>query len=65
MPREHEIPWRGCILLDDEMNAHWQADELPLPYVMAFNANEREWQSQQDRLRKFFEQIDTALRKVV
>jgi hypothetical protein len=36
----------------DSMNAHSQADEPPLSFVMEFNAAQREWCEAQTRLNK-------------
>jgi hypothetical protein len=44
----------------DSMNAHSQADEPPLSFVMEFNAAEREWHEAQDRLNKMLKTLSTA-----
>jgi hypothetical protein len=44
----------------DSMNAHSQADEPPLSFVMEFNAAEREWQEAEDRLSKTLKTSRTA-----
>ena len=43
MNREPQISWRRHIVFDP-MNAHSQADDPALMYVMQFNADERECQ---------------------
>ena len=43
MNREPQISWRRHIVFDT-MNAHSQADDPALMYVMQFNADEREFQ---------------------
>ena len=43
MNREPQISWRRHIVFDT-MNAHSQADDPALMYVMQFNADEREGQ---------------------
>jgi hypothetical protein len=48
----------------DAMDAHSQADEPPLAFVMEFNAAEREWHGAQARLNKMLEDIIQRLPKV-
>jgi hypothetical protein len=43
------------------MDAHSQADEPPLSFVMEFNAAEREWHEAQARLNKMLEDIESSL----
>jgi hypothetical protein len=43
MNSEHQVSWHRHIVFDP-MNAHSQADDPALTYVMQFNADEREWQ---------------------
>jgi hypothetical protein len=45
----------------DGMDAHSQADEPPLSFVMEFNAAEREWHEAQARLNKMLEDIESSL----
>jgi hypothetical protein len=44
-------------------NAHSQADEPPLSFVMEFNADESEWREAQTRLKKMLEDIESGLRR--
>jgi hypothetical protein len=48
----------------DPVNAHSQAGEPPLCFVMEFNAAEREWRETQDRLQQTLEDIENSLRTV-
>ena len=50
-------PGRGVVTFD-AVNAHSQAGEPPLCFVMEFNAAEREWQ---DRLKRMLEDIENRL----
>lgn len=43
------------------MNAHSQANEPPLTYVMEFNTSERECQQDED-VRKVLEEFEASLR---
>jgi hypothetical protein len=52
-------PGRGVVTFD-AVNAHSQAGEPPLCFVMEFNAAEREWQ---DRLKRMLEDIENRLRR--
>jgi hypothetical protein len=45
----------------DAWDAHSQADEPPLSFVMEFNAAEREWHEGQARLNKMLEDIEKVL----
>ncbi len=45
----------------DAWDAHSQAEEPPLSFVMEFNADEREWQEGQARLKKMLEDIEKVL----
>ena len=49
-----------AVVTFDAVNAHSQAGELPLRFVMEFNAAEREWQ---ERLKKMLDDIETGLRR--
>ncbi len=44
-------------------NAHSQADEPPLSFIMEFNADESEWREAQTRLKKMLEDIESGLRR--
>lgn len=52
------VPRRRLVTFDP-MNAHSQAGEPPLCFVMEFNAAEREWQ---ERLNRMLEDIENNLR---
>ena len=45
------------------MNAHSQADEPPLSFVMEFNADESKWREAQTRLKKMVEDIENGLHR--
>ena len=47
----------------DAMDAHSQADEPPLSFVMEFNADEREWREGRARLDKMLEDIESSQRR--
>jgi hypothetical protein len=51
------VPGQRLITFDP-MNAHSQAGEPPLCFVMEFNAAEREWQ---DRLKRMLEELENRL----
>jgi hypothetical protein len=44
-------------------NAHSQADQRPLPFVMEFNADESEWREELIRLKKMLEDLESRLRR--
>ena len=52
------VPGRRLVTFDP-MNAHSQAAEPPLCFVMEFNAAEREWQ---ERLNRMLEDLENRLR---
>jgi hypothetical protein len=52
-------PGRGVVTVD-AVNAHSQAGEPPLCFVMEFNAAEREWREKQARL---LEDLERRLRR--
>jgi hypothetical protein len=52
------VPGRRLVTFDP-MNAHSQAGEPPLCFVMEFNAAEREWQ---ERLNRMLEDLENRLR---
>ena len=47
----------------DATNAHSQADEPPLSFVMEFNADESEWREAQIRLKKMLEEIESVIKR--
>ena len=47
----------------DAVNAHSQADEPPLSFVMEFNAAEGEWRETQARLNKMLEDLENGMRR--
>ena len=57
--RARKAFWRRQTAFD-AVNAHSQAGEPPLCFVMEFNAAEREWQ---DRLKRMLEDIENRLRR--
>jgi hypothetical protein len=44
-------------------NAHSQADEPPLSFVMEFNADESEWREAQTRVKRMVEDIESGLHR--
>ena len=58
MNTEQQLSWRRHITFDP-MNAHSQADDPALTYVMQFNADEREYQER--RSQKLAHVIDIVL----
>ena len=59
--RERHASFLHCQRAVDAWDAHSQADEPPLSFVMEFNADEREWQEGQVRLKKMLEEIEKVL----
>jgi hypothetical protein len=55
----HAFPRRQSAF--DAWDAHSQADEPPLSFVMEFNADEREWHESQARWKKMLEDIEKVL----
>ena len=47
----------------DAWDAHSQADEPPLAFVMEFNAAEREWREGRTSLNKTLEDVESSLRR--
>ena len=47
----------------DTTNAHSQAHEPPLSFVMEFNADESDWREAQTRLKRVLEGIERSLRR--
>jgi hypothetical protein len=47
----------------DAWDAHSQADEPPLAFVMEFNADEREWREGRTRPNKMLEEVESCLRR--
>jgi len=47
----------------DAVNAHSQADESPLSFVVEFNAAESEWREAQSRLTKMLDALKNGLRR--
>ena len=52
MNHEQQIPWRRYTALDP-MNAHSQADDPTLMYVMQFNSDENECQQRRRSKKRF------------
>jgi hypothetical protein len=55
--RERQAYRRSRTALD-ATNAHSQADEPPLSFVMEFNADENEWREAQTRVKKMLKGIE-------
>ena len=47
----------------DAWDAHSQADEPPLAFVMEFNADEREWREGRARQNEMLEEVESSLRR--
>jgi len=52
MNHDQQTSHRRHLVLNEDMNAHSQADQPPLLYVMQFNAAEKEWDIRQLEMAK-------------